>query len=281
MLKLELRRAETPAEQKLREWAEAQAGGPEFARIHGALHGVIATSAEETDVERSVLRLLHLEAPDEIHALAVQAARELQALMAESEGEGESESDLITVPQMTEEAVFTEWSAGLGAVALSDPEPFQAVLSAHADELAQEERKKRRGGRSAGEGTVLREMTEDIIFLMCMTPDEYLPADFPPQARAKFAELRGEYLGQAWETADRENVVLSALSSVYSAWIAYWMLPRLTVQALLDGDDWEDDEPFKPVHRQSRKIRPNEPCPCGSGKKYKKCHGAAGAAPLF
>lgn len=23
-----------------------------------------------------------------------------------------------------------------------------------------------------------------------------------------------------------------------------------------------------------RKTRPNDPCPCGSGKKYKKCHGA-------
>lgn len=22
-----------------------------------------------------------------------------------------------------------------------------------------------------------------------------------------------------------------------------------------------------------KKIRPNNPCPCGSGKKYKKCHG--------
>ena len=22
-----------------------------------------------------------------------------------------------------------------------------------------------------------------------------------------------------------------------------------------------------------KKIRPNDPCPCGSGKKYKKCHG--------
>lgn len=26
--------------------------------------------------------------------------------------------------------------------------------------------------------------------------------------------------------------------------------------------------------RRARKIRPNEPCPCGSGKKYKHCHGA-------
>ena len=26
----------------------------------------------------------------------------------------------------------------------------------------------------------------------------------------------------------------------------------------------------------STKVGRNEPCPCGSGKKYKKCHGAAG-----
>lgn len=25
--------------------------------------------------------------------------------------------------------------------------------------------------------------------------------------------------------------------------------------------------------RKERKIYPNDPCPCGSGKKYKKCHG--------
>jgi len=28
------------------------------------------------------------------------------------------------------------------------------------------------------------------------------------------------------------------------------------------------------VVRSTEKVRPNEPCPCGSGKKYKKCHGA-------
>jgi preprotein translocase subunit SecA len=25
--------------------------------------------------------------------------------------------------------------------------------------------------------------------------------------------------------------------------------------------------------RQERKVGRNEPCPCGSGKKYKQCHG--------
>jgi preprotein translocase subunit SecA len=28
------------------------------------------------------------------------------------------------------------------------------------------------------------------------------------------------------------------------------------------------------VVRAAEKVKPNEPCPCGSGKKYKKCHGA-------
>jgi len=30
----------------------------------------------------------------------------------------------------------------------------------------------------------------------------------------------------------------------------------------------------KPVVRESPKVGRNEPCPCGSGKKYKRCHGA-------
>ena len=29
----------------------------------------------------------------------------------------------------------------------------------------------------------------------------------------------------------------------------------------------------KTVVREGRKVGRNEPCPCGSGKKYKQCHG--------
>jgi preprotein translocase subunit SecA len=36
--------------------------------------------------------------------------------------------------------------------------------------------------------------------------------------------------------------------------------PRVTVQ---------------PVRRDGPKIGRNDPCPCGSGQKFKKCHGAA------
>jgi preprotein translocase subunit SecA len=36
-----------------------------------------------------------------------------------------------------------------------------------------------------------------------------------------------------------------------------------------------DDAIPKTVRREEPKVGRNEPCPCGSGKKYKKCHGAA------
>jgi preprotein translocase subunit SecA len=35
------------------------------------------------------------------------------------------------------------------------------------------------------------------------------------------------------------------------------------------------DDVIKTVRREEPKVGRNDPCPCGSGKKYKKCHGAA------
>jgi preprotein translocase subunit SecA len=36
-----------------------------------------------------------------------------------------------------------------------------------------------------------------------------------------------------------------------------------------------DDAPIQTIRRDEPKVGRNDPCPCGSGKKYKKCHGAA------
>ena len=43
--------------------------------------------------------------------------------------------------------------------------------------------------------------------------------------------------------------------------------------AKVTGTSGGSDESLKkePVRRKSAKIGPNDPCPCGSGKKYKKC----------
>jgi len=39
------------------------------------------------------------------------------------------------------------------------------------------------------------------------------------------------------------------------------------------GEEMEQPEAQKPFVRADRKVGRNEPCPCGSGKKYKHCHG--------
>ena len=41
--------------------------------------------------------------------------------------------------------------------------------------------------------------------------------------------------------------------------------------ARVGGDDVDEDR----CKRDEPKVGRNDPCPCGSGKKYKKCHGAA------
>ena len=54
------------------------------------------------------------------------------------------------------------------------------------------------------------------------------------------------------------------------------------VQELNEDDEFEDDDEIDPLEpgvtyrRPSPKIGRNEPCPCGSGKKFKKCHGGTG-----
>ncbi|WP_162062487.1 preprotein translocase subunit SecA [Vibrio taketomensis] len=42
---------------------------------------------------------------------------------------------------------------------------------------------------------------------------------------------------------------------------------------LSDGEESAENAPQQPVVRDERKVGRNEPCPCGSGKKYKQCHG--------
>jgi len=39
------------------------------------------------------------------------------------------------------------------------------------------------------------------------------------------------------------------------------------------ADDEADAASPQTVVRDERKVGRNEPCPCGSGKKYKQCHG--------
>ena len=44
-------------------------------------------------------------------------------------------------------------------------------------------------------------------------------------------------------------------------------------QVKITGTNKDDSAQKAPVKRNTAKIYPNAPCPCGSGKKYKQCCG--------
>lgn len=43
--------------------------------------------------------------------------------------------------------------------------------------------------------------------------------------------------------------------------------------AKVTGTNRDDTSQKQPVRRKVKKVYPNDPCPCGSGLKYKQCHG--------
>jgi preprotein translocase subunit SecA len=51
-------------------------------------------------------------------------------------------------------------------------------------------------------------------------------------------------------------------------------------QLSYSGGEEEPNQRPKSPRRADGKVGRNDPCPCGSGKKYKKCHGRPGAPPL-
>jgi preprotein translocase subunit SecA len=53
--------------------------------------------------------------------------------------------------------------------------------------------------------------------------------------------------------------------------------PPLPPMPVTTEENGETDSKRKPVASKGKKVGPNDPCPCGSGKKYKKCHGAVTA----
>jgi len=84
-----------------------------------------------------------------------------------------------------------------------------------------------------------------------------------PHIDAKLAELLAEDVKEAAMTADTASTIIKPTEVVIEAF-----------DAALSGR--------RPGERQgtvvaTEKVGRNEPCPCGSGKKYKKCHGLEAA----
>jgi uncharacterized protein len=59
-----------------------------------------------------------------------------------------------------------------------------------------------------------------------------------------------------------------------ATFIAHWQ--ENLVDCVIDAHDYWAEERLKPdtFRRDTPKVGRNDPCPCGSGRKYKQCHGA-------
>lgn len=85
---------------------------------------------------------------------------------------------------------------------------------------------------------------------------------------------------EAGQLAEAQGLSLNAylLRAVMNA-NAYWG-PKLVKQARARAATAAalQPPPSAAASRVVPKVGPNAPCPCGSGQKYKRCHGRPGAA---
>lgn len=71
----------------------------------------------------------------------------------------------------------------------------------------------------------------------------------------------------------REDIIVGLGLATMLAYQYFEPQRRENAENFLDDDDLDDDVPL-PMVRTEPKVGRNEPCPCGSGKKYKRCHGS-------
>ncbi len=97
----------------------------------------------------------------------------------------------------------------------------------------------------------------------------------------------GDYLKrQDNSDYEKDSEIEDKLNDPHQLYLAEIMLEAITEvfksktgqredddEGYYDDDDDNDWVPQLPVKRDEPKVGRNDPCPCGSGKKYKKCHG--------
>ncbi len=83
-----------------------------------------------------------------------------------------------------------------------------------------------------------------------------------PHVYAKLVELLAEDVKESAITEDTAAAIFPPAQAIVEAF-----------DAALDGR--RPGERIGPIVREQPKVGRNEPCPCGSGKKYKRCCGAA------
>jgi preprotein translocase subunit SecA len=113
-----------------------------------------------------------------------------------------------------------------------------------------------------------QEDTVRYLYLMQIL-ERPAPAPAPPPATAQEAGSSAQHGGDGNGRRPPRLVATSA-DEIEEAFIR--RKRRELEQARMAGGG--ERQPVQQVVRSQEKVGRNDPCPCGSGKKYKKCHGA-------
>ena len=105
-----------------------------------------------------------------------------------------------------------------------------------------------------------------VGFVTAMALDEPGWASVPPAMREGLEKIRLYGSEQGWEKLEQMDLPLEehraiadGLAETVRQVHAYFLEQRQSHESA----------------RKANRVGPNEACPCGSGKKYKRCHGSA------
>jgi cytochrome c-type biogenesis protein CcmH/NrfG len=211
----------------------------------------------------------------------------MASLMAETaELSGEKISDLPALPQ-DQRIRFLEFTTRWGPM-----HPSEAI-ERYQRELA---RRPKDGSLLIGYGTVLRflgrlEEAEELYRQALALDDDNLDAW---ESMAQLAGERGDIpqATHSWQRVlsltlvtpmspdDRQELLDRARMSI--EYLSRGEIPEFAPQ-MVGGPQPAQRSPAQPQAQRSApgdaaKVGRNDPCPCGSGKKYKHCHGRPGAS---
>jgi hypothetical protein len=147
---------------------------------------------------------------------------------------------------------FSESAAAKGVEGLSRPDLLEGtrrfLVSCYRDAGAAPHRM---------DGDALREILETHLPRRCFASAAFVPA-MEDLVDAYFSHLEEQRLvAQIFE-------IRRALAETRGTFAA-------AVKAVPESERRLDEEPVAPIARPNVKVGRNDPCPCGSGKKYKQC----------
>ncbi|WP_293913305.1 SEC-C metal-binding domain-containing protein [Deinococcus sp.] len=254
--------APTMTEADVQEWrallAQAAPATP-FMRLIGLVTGLVVTDNAPPAQALSLLGVKGV--PARLTELTQCYAKELQAAL---------DADAYAPPPelSSDLSAVTDWLEGLGQASILNFQRFMFILVAPEDM------------------SILREVLLAVAAFASWPLGAPELRDPPAETRKQCQRNRQHFLRQ-WSKeslSERRALMVDLVTTLGTGFALASVVPGLGPSGSgsfgSSGLGAYDILNSGGTRRVGRKTGPNEPCPCGSGKKYKKCHGAPGAGPL-